>query len=79
MSAVHLNGDGHSEVLSFEESTRFSACETIIGKGLQTFVEVGKTLLKIKNDETAFGAKCQQLGISTEQALDFLKLAENFK
>jgi hypothetical protein len=49
MSAHHLtNGHAPSMILSVEESLSLRACETIIEKGLQTFVEVGNALLNIR-------------------------------
>lgn len=51
MSAHHLtNGHGPSMILSQEESVRLRACETVIEKGLQTFVEVGASLLEIRDN-----------------------------
>jgi hypothetical protein len=49
MSAKYLtNGHTPSMILSPGESVRLHACETIVEKGLQTFVEVGNALLEIR-------------------------------
>ena len=74
MSAKHLT-NGHAP----EGANSLNACETIIEKGLQTFIEVGDALTRIKRDEKAFETKCIELGISTERALDILELLKNFK
>jgi hypothetical protein len=37
-------------ILSQEESDTLRACEAMIEKGLQTFIEVGIALVKIRND-----------------------------
>jgi hypothetical protein len=67
MSAAYLtNGDGPSEILSFEEVNRFKACEAVVEKGLQTFVEVGASLLEIRDNRyyrqefDTFEAYCRQ-------------------
>jgi hypothetical protein len=50
MSAHHLtNGHDLSMILSQEESDTLRACEAMIEKGLQTFIEVGIALVKIRN------------------------------
>lgn len=51
MSAHHLtNGHTQSIILSPKRSARLRACETVIEKGLQTFVEVGASLLEIRDN-----------------------------
>src|SRR5262252_6851682 len=84
MSATYLaNGDGPSEILSLEELNRFKACESIVEKGLQTFVEVGASLLEIRDnryyrqDFDTFEAYCRQRWqISRQRAHQLIDASE---
>lgn len=51
-ASVFGSGERQEELgLTFEEQTRLAECETVIEKGLKTFVEVGNALLEIRDSK----------------------------
>src|SRR6266850_2708468 len=74
-ASVFGSGERQEQLgLTFEEQTRLAECETVIEKGLKTFVEVGNALLEIRDSKLYR----QEFGTFEEYCRQRWKIARNY-